>query len=87
MAVYRVISEMHNEIQTVKLQECFQDMIKSVTFLSYYVISEEDMVTEKKLYNQVKYLPIYLIYQHTFQIVLNRNNNNNSSFQKKNKFF
>lgn len=49
-------------------------MIKSVTFLSYYVISEEDMVTEKKLYNQVKYLPIYLIYQHTFQIGLNRNN-------------
>lgn len=51
-----------------------EDMIKSVTFLSYCVISEEDMVTEKKLYNQVKYLPIYLIYQHTFQIVLNRNN-------------
>lgn len=44
-------------------------------FLSYYVISEADMVTEKKQsYNQVKYLPIYLIYQQTFQIVLNRNN-------------
>lgn len=43
-------------------------------FLSYYVISEEDTVTKKKLYNQVKYLPISLIYQQTFQIVLNRNN-------------
>lgn len=26
-----------------------EDMIKSVTFLSYYAISEEDMVTEKKI--------------------------------------
>lgn len=79
MAVYRVISEMHNEIQIVKCcQECFQETriwSNQSHFLSYYVISEADMVTEKKqLYNQVKYLPIYLIYQQTFQIVLNRNN-------------
>lgn len=77
MAVYRVISEMHNEIQTVKLRESFQKMriwSNQSHFLSYYVISEEDMVTEKKLYNQVKYLPIYLLYQQTFHIVLNRNN-------------
>lgn len=51
-------------------------MIKSVTFFKAIMSFQKQiwLLRKKQLYNQVKYLPIYLLYQQTFQIVLNRNN-------------